>query len=299
MTATGGAVEGNTGGLAQPPAPPQRWRRVFPGHERELSALRRWLSSLLPECPERDDVLIVANELGSNAIKHTASGHGSSFAVEVIRYPSVVQVAVADRGAPAEPHVIEDPDGEQGRGLLLVRDLSLRTGIAGGPPGRLVWAQVAWATRDPAEPKPAADPYQDAIREGEAALARRFAGVPAWFGRSTLRWWAVAGSRGLVSAPSAPELAGLLYRLLDSPALRTTDAPRDASERRLSGQGLGGDAGGRDDDRRRRRRPGTGGSRASSAGAIDDRDQGHAAATGRQVRVPVLLAAAAAFLAGA
>jgi hypothetical protein len=57
--------------------PGLRWRRVFSGHERELSVLRRWLSSLLPECPERDDVLVVANELASNAIRHTASGHSS------------------------------------------------------------------------------------------------------------------------------------------------------------------------------------------------------------------------------
>src|SRR5215472_19042468 len=110
-----------------------RWRRVFPGHERELSALRRWLSSLLPECPERDEVLIVANELATNAIRHTASGGGSRFAIEIIRYPTVVQIAVADRGGSAEPHVIEDPDGEHGRGLLLVRDLSVRTGVVGGP----------------------------------------------------------------------------------------------------------------------------------------------------------------------
>jgi len=182
------------------PVPPLRWRRLFPGHERELSALRRWLASLLPERPERDDLLTVANELASNAIQHTASGRGSLFAVEVIRYPSLVQVTVADRGGPAEPHVIEDPDGERGRGLLLVRELSVRTGVAGGRQGRLVWAQVAWATPDPAEPGPSADSRQTAIRAGEAALARRFASAPAWFGRSTVTWWAVA----LVAAGAAP-----------------------------------------------------------------------------------------------
>jgi hypothetical protein len=45
---------------------------------------------------------------------------------------------------------------------------------------------------------------------GEAALARRFAGVPAWFGRATMAWWAVAGPAGLVSAPTAREVAGPL-----------------------------------------------------------------------------------------
>ena len=208
---TDGAREWNTGGLAEPSVPPLRssvpplrWRRVFPGYERELSALRRWLASLLPERPERDDVLIVANELASNAIQHTASGRGSLFAVEVIRYPSVVQVTVADRGGPAEPHVIEDPDGERGRGLLLVRELSVRTGVAGGRQGRLVWAQVAWATPHPAEPGPSADSCQVATWEGEAAAARRFAGVPTWFGRSTLTWWAVARFEAIRVSPARP-----------------------------------------------------------------------------------------------
>ena len=205
---------------ASPPSalvPGWRWRRVFPGHERELSALRRWLASLLPECPARDDVVSVASELGSNAIQHTLSGRGAWFAVEITWYPSAVLVAVADCGGPAEPRVIDDPAGERGRGLLLVQGLSVRTGFTGDQRGRLVWAQIAWKGPGPAAHPPSQDPYQAAVHEGEAALARRFAGVPAWFGRSTLSWWAVAGPAGLVSAASARELAGLLYRLLEPP----------------------------------------------------------------------------------
>lgn len=203
---------------SSPLAPCWRWRRVFPGHQRELSQLRRWLSSLLPECPARDDVLSVATELGSNALEHTASGQdGGWFAVEVTWHQSTVQVAVADCGGPAEPKVISDPDGERGRGLLLVRGLSLRTGWTGDVRGRLVWAQMAWADQGVAVPSSSGDPYHASVRAGEQALARRFAGVPAWFGWSTLAWWADAGRAGLVSAPTAQELAALLYRLLDGP----------------------------------------------------------------------------------
>jgi serine/threonine-protein kinase RsbW len=195
-----------------------RWRRVFPGHQRELSELRRWLVSLLPKCSARDDVLSVATELGSNALEHTASGKpGGWFAVEVTWHPKNVLVAVADCGGPAEPRVIDDLDGERGRGLLLVQGLSVRTGWTGDGRGRLVWAQVAWTDLDSAVSGSSGDPYQAAVREAETALARRFAGVPAWFGRSTLAWWAIAGPAGLVSAPTARELAALLYRLLNSP----------------------------------------------------------------------------------
>jgi anti-sigma regulatory factor (Ser/Thr protein kinase) len=204
--------------LPSPLAPSWRWRRVFPGHQQELSQLRRWLSSLLPECPARDDVLSVATELGSNALEHTASGRdGGWFAVEVTWHQATVQVAVADCGGPVEPKVISDPGGERGRGLLLVQGLSQRTGWTGDVRGRLVWAQIAWADQGVAVPDSSEDPYQTSVRAGEEALARRFAGVPAWFGWSTLAWWADAGPAGLISAPTAQGLAALLYRLLDGP----------------------------------------------------------------------------------
>jgi Histidine kinase-like ATPase domain len=180
--------------------------------------LRRWLASLLPECPSRDDVISVATELGSNAIRHTASARSGLFAVEVTWHESVVRVAVADGGSPTEPHVIEDPAAEHGRGLLLVRGLSVRTGVTGDHRGRLVWADIAWDASNAPARALSQDPYEAAIRDGQTALARRFADVPAWFGRSTLAWWALAGPDGLVTAPSARELAGLLYRL-DAPAL--------------------------------------------------------------------------------
>jgi Histidine kinase-like ATPase domain len=210
---------GQRAGVPPVAAPPGlRWRRILPGEEPKLSELRRWLVTLLPECPSRDDVISVATELASNALQHTASGRGGWFGVEITWYPSVVRVAVADRGGPAEPQVIEDPDAERGRGLLLVRGLSVRTGVVGDQRGRLVWADIAWT--GPAEAVAAAslDLFEAAIREGQAVLGHRFAGVPAWFGRSTLAWWALTRSGGLVTAPTARELAGLLYRLLDAPS---------------------------------------------------------------------------------
>jgi anti-sigma regulatory factor (Ser/Thr protein kinase) len=192
-----------------PLAPIWRWRRGFPGHRRELSQLRRWLSSLLPDCPARDDVLSIASELGSNAIQHTASGQPDGwFAVEITWRRSVVQVAVADCGGPAEPRVIADPGGEHGRGLLLVQGLSVRTGWTGDSRGRLVWADVLWDDKSPAASEPSHDPYQAVICDREAALAGRFAGVSAWFGRSILAWWAAAASARLVPLVAARAVCG-------------------------------------------------------------------------------------------
>jgi hypothetical protein len=55
-----------------------------------------------------------------------------------------VRIAVTDCGGPARPRVIEDAAAERGRGLLLVRSLSARTGVCGDHRGRLVWADIAW-----------------------------------------------------------------------------------------------------------------------------------------------------------
>ena len=200
---------------AAPPhwSPDLRWRRVFPGEEHQLRVLRRWLASLLPECPARDDVTCVASELGANAIRHTASGRGGWFAAEITWYGTMVRVAVADAGAPSGPRLLDDPGSENGRGLIVVRGLSVRSGVCGDRRGRLVWADIPWT--EPA-PLPAQDPYEAAIHEGEASLARQFGSTPAWFGRSTLQWWALTSRRGLVSAPTAHELATSLGALASS-----------------------------------------------------------------------------------
>jgi anti-sigma regulatory factor (Ser/Thr protein kinase) len=149
--------------------PGMRWRRVVPGEQRQLGVLRRWLESLLPSCDERDDVTTVANELASNAVRHTASGQGGWVVVEITWYGPVVRVAVADGGGPTVPQVIEDTVAEHGRGLLVVRGLSTRMGACGDESGRLVWADVPWAadTADPAVVSP--DVPEAAIRVGEPA----------------------------------------------------------------------------------------------------------------------------------
>jgi anti-sigma regulatory factor (Ser/Thr protein kinase) len=165
-----------------------RRQQVFPGDERQLGALRRWLASLLPPCPARDDVLSVATELATNALQHTASGHGGWFAVEVTWYGSIVRVAVADGGGPAEPHVIGDATAEHGRGLLLVRGLSVRAGMSGDHHSRLVWAEIAWDGPNAAARGITRGPY-DAVSGGQAALPRCCVGMPSWSGCPALAWW--------------------------------------------------------------------------------------------------------------
>ena len=203
---------------------------------------------------------------------------------------------VAPSGAPTAPRVIDDPASEHGRGLLVVRELSMHMGVCGDGRGRLMWADVRWDA-SPAAAVATPDAYEAAIRDGQAALARRFAGVPAWFGRATLAWWALAGPGGLVSAPTAQELAGLLYRLLDAPDPAQSPATghvhhssadeRPASHPPRRQPGAGGQ------DAARWRRPGT-----ASTG-LDGRGHGRPAWTRRPVLGPGLVAAGAESLARA
>jgi hypothetical protein len=93
--------------------PPRRWRRVFPGHEAELRQVRYWLAELLPDCPARSDVVTVTIELAANAVRHSASGLGGFFAVELswLASPATVRIAVADAGG------VRGPQSAPGGGL--------------------------------------------------------------------------------------------------------------------------------------------------------------------------------------
>jgi len=158
-----------------------RWCRTFPGEERQLGMVRRWLASLLPECPARDDVALVVTELAANAVQHTASGRGGEFAVDVAVSQVMARVCVTDGGSPEGPRVVADPDGERGRGLVVVANLSARTGVCGDHRGRRVWADVPWVDASATAPAPspgAAD--QDTL----AGIAGRCPGMPSWSGRS-------------------------------------------------------------------------------------------------------------------
>lgn len=126
------------------PRPALRWGRAFRGQACQIGEVRQWLTSLLPDCEARSDTLMIAAELGSNAVRHTASGQGSWFAVAVAWHPQVVRLAVADGGGPVEPRVVNESDDEHGRGLLVVRGLSERLGVTGDADGRVVWADIAW-----------------------------------------------------------------------------------------------------------------------------------------------------------
>lgn len=140
------------------------WLRIFPGEACKLGLVRRWLASLLADGPAQDEILIVATELATNAIQHTASGGDGYFAVEITARFGTLRIAVADGGSTGEPVLLASSAAdESGRGLLLVRGLSTRLGVCGDHRGRLVWAEVP---RFPASAaRPGYGPGERALRQ--------------------------------------------------------------------------------------------------------------------------------------
>ena len=123
-----------------------RYQQVFPGTEKQIRELRGWLTDRLPDCATRDDVITIAAELATNAVKHTASGRGGWFTVVVSWHAAAVRIAVGDQGASSGPRLTgdHDPLAESGRGLQVVSCLAARAGVAGGRDGRVVWAELPW-----------------------------------------------------------------------------------------------------------------------------------------------------------
>jgi anti-sigma regulatory factor (Ser/Thr protein kinase) len=119
-------------------------RQTFDGTEIQLSQVRRWLEAQLPPSPDRDDLILIATELSTNAVQHTASGRGGQFTVEIAVHGAVIRVVVTDGGAPTEPRPSDDPLAERGRGLVVVQALARSTGVLGDRRGRQVWAELPW-----------------------------------------------------------------------------------------------------------------------------------------------------------
>lgn len=153
-----------------------RYQQVFPGTERQIRELRGWLADRLPDCGTRDDIITIAAELATNAIKHTASGRQGWFTVEVSWHAAAVRIAVADQGASSGPRLTGDLDplAESGRGLQVVRGLSADAGVSGDRDGRVVWAELPWPGDVPglAPPRGAPEP-PGAVVSGTAGYYRQ------------------------------------------------------------------------------------------------------------------------------
>jgi serine/threonine-protein kinase RsbW len=112
----------------------------FPGTAQYVVRVRQWLRASLSACAAVDDAVLLVSELATNALVHSASGRGGTFAVTVSHRSADVRIEVADQGGSWSPEIASD--GLHGRGLTIVGSLARAWGITGDESGRTVWFEL-------------------------------------------------------------------------------------------------------------------------------------------------------------
>jgi anti-sigma regulatory factor (Ser/Thr protein kinase) len=119
--------------------------RIFPGSGQEVRNVRAFVSEAVDGCPVADDVVLLASEVVTNAIMHTASGEDGTFTVVVHPLDAMVRVEVHDGGSETPPGIRPaDDQAVSGRGLSIIESLATRWGHLGDRDGRVVWFEVEW-----------------------------------------------------------------------------------------------------------------------------------------------------------
>lgn len=138
--------------------------RVFPGTPESVGQVRAFVAGAVPAGPAADDAVLMASELATNAVVHSASGQpGGMYSVEVTpAAPGMARIDVIDQGPLADPAARQPGFGA---GLGIVSQLAASFGAEG--PDR--WFTVtSGAYRD--DPEALAEAYPEAPASVEAWL---------------------------------------------------------------------------------------------------------------------------------
>ena len=102
---------------------------------------RRFLAANLNGSAPTGDALICLSELVTNAIRHSNSRRpGGTFTVRASAGHGRLRVEIEDQGGPWRPR--QGADGQGGRGLLVVDQLTTAWGISGNGTARVVWFEM-------------------------------------------------------------------------------------------------------------------------------------------------------------
>lgn len=168
----------------------------LPGDDRRAPEVARFLLRRALVGQDTDDLVLCADELVCNAITHTRSGlPGGRFLVTLqVEGGGIVLVSVLDEGV----RTGQDPSArpvtdEHGRGLIIVRGLSIESGETDAFTGRLAWFRIKVFDRD-AQPG-SRDVPRDAQRDGETLLRHETETLTCDVPADALRDLALAGRR--------------------------------------------------------------------------------------------------------
>ncbi|MDJ1136128.1 ATP-binding protein [Streptomyces iconiensis] len=125
---------------------PQFRERFYRRERRSVPAAKGFVGAALSawEVEERrDEVLLCVSEMATNALVHgVPPGRGFRLMLWLER-DDVLRVEVHDSGEGSPEVDRPGPDGENGRGLMLVEALADKWGVGEREPGKVVWAEFA------------------------------------------------------------------------------------------------------------------------------------------------------------
>jgi anti-sigma regulatory factor (Ser/Thr protein kinase) len=119
----------------------RRFQGTYSAEPAQVGHARRALAQALDGHPAADAATLIASELATNAVLHSASAHGGKFTLAVEIQAGYVWVGVGDGGGPWNrmPH----RDG-RAHGLDVVEAIagSENWGVDGDTDGRVAWARI-------------------------------------------------------------------------------------------------------------------------------------------------------------
>jgi anti-sigma regulatory factor (Ser/Thr protein kinase) len=121
------------------------FERDYPGTASQPQQVRADLTEIAGECPVRDELVLLASELVTNAVLHSRSGHPEcTFTVQAALYPGdYAWVEVVDQGGAWKRGGRGD---EHGRGLAVVAAIAGEGnwGVDGDASSRVAWFRLNW-----------------------------------------------------------------------------------------------------------------------------------------------------------
>ena len=118
-----------------------RYTGTYPADPAQVRQARAALAALLRDCPLADEAILVASELVTNSVRHSASRDGGEFTLRAEVRAGFVRIEVEDAGGPwgggpgddGRPHGFDVVDAIAG---------SRNWGIGGDARGRIAWARL-------------------------------------------------------------------------------------------------------------------------------------------------------------
>jgi hypothetical protein len=121
----------------------RRHTGTYPAEPRQVGLARAAVAGWLGGGPQADEAILIALELATNAVLHSASRDGGAFILRAEVGQDCLRIEVEDAGGPWRGGV---RDGGRPYGFDVVAAIAGlgNWGIGGDDRGRVAWARLGW-----------------------------------------------------------------------------------------------------------------------------------------------------------